>query len=254
MVRCLTSLVLLAAALGASPAAAQLSQDEVDLQKYTACMAQTREDPEEAYQSAGRWESFGGGDPAKHCQAVALVALGHYAEGARRLELLAGRIAGSSPELAADVLGQAGQAWLLAEETSRAYAAQTTALALKPDDVELLVDRSITLAGAESYWEAIDDLNRASELAPGRADVLIFRASAYRLVEVPELAMEDITRALVIDPASPEGLLERGILRRLAGDGEGARADWLQVLRLAPTGAAGKSARANLEKLDVTVD
>ena len=247
----MTALALL---LGAAPAAAQFDDSATGAKEYKACMSLTRLAPEDAFESALQWESEGGGEPARHCAAVALVALGFHEEGARRLELLAGRIVGVHARLAASVLAQAGQAWVLAEQYTRAYAAQTAALELTPDDVELLIDRSITLASAESYWEAIDDLNRASDLAPGRADVLVFRASAYRLVDVPELALEDVTRALAIDPASPEGYLERGILRRMASDPKGAREDWLKVLSLAPGGAAGKAARANLEKLDVKVE
>ncbi len=118
--------------------------------------------------------------------------------------------------------------------------------------MEIWLDRSITLAGAGDYWAALDDLNRALDLAPGRPDILILRASAYRRLQAPDLARDDIARALRRDPDNPDGLLERGILRRLAGETAGARRDWLRVIDLAEGTPAAQAARARLERLDVT--
>ena len=108
---------------------------------------------------------------------------------------------GSRPDLRADTLAQAGQAWLLAGETERAYAAQTTALGLEPDNLELLIDRSITLARAANYRAAVDDLNRAVRMAPDRSDILVLRANAQRYLDFPETALADVERALSLDPA-----------------------------------------------------
>ena len=69
-----------------------------------------------------------------------------------------------------------------------------------------------------------------------------------------DLAREDIGRAMILEPDNLEGLLERGILRRLDGDKAGARDDWLQVVTLAPDSTAAKTARANLQKLDVKLE
>ena len=140
-----------------------------------------------------------------------------------------------------------------AEDTGRAYAVQSAALAIDRDNVELLLDRGITLATAKNYWAAVDDLNRVLDLAPGRPDVLILRASAYRYLDALDLARDDIDRALARGPDNPDGLLERGILRRLAGDAPGARDDWLRAIALAEGTPVADSARANLERLDVKV-
>jgi tetratricopeptide (TPR) repeat protein len=213
-----------------------------------------RVEPEEAFEKASAWAALDGGSAAKHCAAIALLGIGQYGESAHRLETLAGELQGPDSKLRAGVLAQAGQAWLLAGDATRAYATQSAALKLEPDNVELLIDRAVTLASADNYWEAIDDLNAAQELAPRRADVLIFRASAYRFVDANELALDDVTRGLKLDPDNPEGLLERGILRRLAGDAAGARADWLKVVTVAEGSPAAEAAQANLEALDVKAE
>ncbi len=222
--------------------------------EYAACMKLAQLRPDEAFESALAWEGVGGGDAARHCAAVALIGLGHYPEAAQRLQELAASLAAEHLDLRAEALAQAGQAWMLADNLDQAYAVLSAAVDLVPRDPELRIDRSIALAGRGSYWEAIDDLNIASELRPDRADILIYRASAYRFVEAEDLALEDVARALELDPDNIEGLLERGILRRLSGDSAGARDDWLKVTSLAAGTPAADAAQANLEKLDVKLE
>jgi tetratricopeptide (TPR) repeat protein len=222
-----------------------------DAQQYNACMTQARSKPDQGLETALAWQSRGGAEAAEHCAAVALIGLGESSEAATRLEKLGQKLAPGRPGLAAEILAQSGQAWLMAGKPDRAYAVQTTALKLAPRDVDLLVDRAVTLGQAKNYWEAIDDLNRAHELAPKRADILVFRASAYRFVDSPDLALEDLDAAIALDPRNPEAYLERGILRRLANDREGARSDWLKTLSLSGTTPTGEAARKNLELLDL---
>ncbi len=180
--------------LGAAPALGQrVAIDHA--REYRDCMVLARAAPEDGFESALAWAAMGGSEGAKHCAAVALIGLGHYAEAARRLERLAAAMRTGAVDLRACVLAQAGQAWLLAEDTGRAYAVQSAALAIDRDNVELLLDRGITLATAKTYWEAVDDLNRALDLAPGRPDLLVLRASAYRYLDALELARHDIARA-----------------------------------------------------------
>jgi tetratricopeptide (TPR) repeat protein len=238
----------------AAPAAAQGLGDGPASEEYANCMAMTRSQPELALESASAWEAVGGAEAAQHCAAVALLGLGRYADAATRLENLAVHIGDQHTGLQGDLLAQAGQAWLLADDTNRAYSAQSAAIKLHPNDVELYIDRAITLATAKRYWEAIDDLNEAETLAPNRGDVLIFRASAYRFVEANDMALHDVERGLQLDPDNPEGLLERGILRRLAGDDTGARQDWLRVVTVAADTPAAEAAQANLAALDVKAE
>ena len=216
---------------------------------YGECLDLANRSPVQAKQQASDWIDQGGGHPAKHCLIVAMMSLGEYAAAAERLEKLAGAIA-DDRALKADILAQAGQAWVLAERMDRALAAQTAALELRPEDPELLIDRAIAQAGRREYWAAVDDLNRAHDLAPKRADILILRASAYRFLGIVELARDDIERALAIDPDNPDGLLERGILNGRAGNMEAARSDWQRVIEQSPQSAAAASARRILERLE----
>ena len=217
-------------------------------------MSLARTAPDEALESAAAWEAKGGEAAAVHCAAVALLSKGLYPEAGLRFEDLAGGLSGAQARLRVDALAQAGQAWLLAGDYQRAHTAQSDALKADPTNPDLWIDRALTRALSENYWEAIDDLNEAENLAPDRADLLIFRASAYRFVEAFDLALEDANRGLQLDPDNPEGLLERGNIRRLQGDDDGARADWLQVVTLAEGSPAAESAQANLAAMDVKTE
>lgn len=254
LIRCLIPLVAAALTLAGTASAAtparQLPGAANPSSEYSRCLALAHEKPEEALKRAAGWRDSGGGFPAEHCAAVALVALKRYAEAAEQLEALAGAMMSAAPDLRAAALDQAGQAWLLAGEAGKAKAAFDAALAFAPKDPDLLIDRAEAYAEAGRYWEAIDDLNDALEIAPNRADALIYRASAYRRVGGLDLALQDVQQALKLDPKSVPGLLERGNIRRLRGDLAGAKADWLEVEKLAPHSPAARDAKSNLARLD----
>jgi tetratricopeptide (TPR) repeat protein len=248
--RCMAAGLLFVAVTG--PAAAQDSPPVDHARQYAACMTLTKTEPAEALASARAWEAQGGSQAARHCAAVAMIGLGRFDEAAASLDALAQDLDPAEVDLRVGVLGQAGQAWLLAADAERALAAQSAALALAPENVEMLVDRGISLITLTRYWEALDDFNAALDLAPGRPDILIFRASAYRYLDSLDLARDDVDRALNLDPDNPDGLLERGILHRIAGEPEAARADWQRVLNLAQGTPAADMARGNLARLDGT--
>jgi tetratricopeptide (TPR) repeat protein len=240
------SILCLAFCLGAMPTLAETLGGSA---AYRSCMDEARKTPERGLETASAWAALGGGEAARHCQAVAFLGLKHYVRGAESLERLAQDIR-ATKALKATLLGQAAQAWLLAGRPARADVVLTEALRLAPDDVELRMDRAQALAARGGFKAALADLDRARALAPERADILVFRGSALRHLGEPEKALADLERALALDPAQPEGLLERGILKRLAGDKDGARLDWLRVLETAADTPAGEAARANLQKMD----
>ena len=220
---------------------------------YRACMVLVQRDPDAAFDAAVNWAEMGGGDAARHCLAAALMGKGRYGEAAERFRALARDIKADAA-MKGDLLGHAGQAWLMAGQAGLAYGALTTALELKPDDSELLLDRSAALAGLGSHAEAVADLDRVIAMEPGRADAWVFRASAKRLNDDLEGAAADAERALELESLHTEGLLERGIIRRLRGDQPGARQDWMLVINSARGTAAADAARANLEKMDVRTE
>jgi len=206
------------------------------------CLGLLRTDPEGARSFAATWDS---GEGAAHCAALAILALGEPLAAAERLEAIAlNSPAGNAAR--ASVFAQAAQAWLLAGQANRAYAATTLALTLTPGDADLLIDRAAALGSLGRYAEAVGDLDRALALDPQRAEALVFRAAAWRQLDRAEPARRDIERALALAPGNPEALLERGILRHFAGDTEGARMDWERVVELAPGSAAADLALQNL--------
>jgi tetratricopeptide (TPR) repeat protein len=219
--------------------------------QYQACMSLLDRDPAGALDSAVEWERQGGGDAARHCKALALVRTGAVEDGALELERIAETMPQTKAAMAASLFAQAGQAWIKAGNPQRALYAQGQGLRLNPRDVDLLVDRALNYGNAGMYFEALDDLNAAADLAPDDPDVYAFRAAAYRQLETPELAEENIGQALKLSPSHPGALLERGYLRRAKGDLAGARTDWLTVLQVAPGTDLAAEAQKNIERLDV---
>ena len=220
-----------------------------DAQHYDRCLQMAHSDPQKAYEDAESWRDIGGGFPAQHCAAVALVSLKKYSEAATRLQALANAMMGADPAMRGDALEQAGQAWLLAGKPVEAKAAFDAALGFRPKEPELLIDRAEANAENGKYFEAIDDLNAVLAQTPNRVDALVYRASAYRSLGSLDLASDDVDRALRLDPNSVTGLLERGNLRSLKSDDAGAKADWQQVLRLGSGTPAAASAQKNLAQL-----
>lgn len=219
-------------------------------QQYRDCIKLAQLKPEDGFESAIAWRDLGGGEPARHCVAVALISLGKYEEAATRLDALA-KDSAAGPGVVAGMLAQAGQAWLMANNLEFAWRDQSRALELVPNNPQLWIDRAMALGLAGEYWEAIDDLNAALDLAPGHPEALIYRASAWRLLESYELAMTDIEYVLDREPQNVQALFERGKLHRIAGDDDLARRDWLNVIELSNGTPVADAAKANIEKMDV---
>jgi tetratricopeptide (TPR) repeat protein len=223
---------------------------EADAATYDRCLKLAKQNPGSAQSLAEAWHERGGAHPADHCAAVALFGLKRYKEAATRLEVLAQAMTTAPAGLRAGVFDQAGQAWLLAGDPVRAYAAAGQALILQPNDLELLLDRAEAAASARYFDKAIADLDHILKADPSRVEALIYRASANRALDHLDPALADVEKALALAPNSVPALLERGNIRRLTGDLMGARTDWEHVGQLAPGSQADMAARANIERLD----
>jgi len=234
------------------------SQSELDLQHpgwtYQTCLELSRKQPERAVELAGQWVGLGGGEAAKHCQALALVGVGEYGEGATRLEALA-QVSRQPPGVRANMLAQAGQAWVMQDDLSRAYAAQTAALKMIPQGtkqhVEILIDRAGTLAEAGKFDEVIVDIDVALKIDEFNAQAWAYRASALRAKGELDDALKDAEHAVSVGSDNVSALLERGNLYRIKKRVPEARKDWLRILELEPDSAAADAARTNIERLDV---
>jgi tetratricopeptide (TPR) repeat protein len=248
---CVFGLLLPAATAAAEPvpAAPALSPAEREADTYAYCMKLAKLNAAAAQRLAEEWRKRGGAHPADHCAAVALIEMGRYREAAMRLETLSQAMTKAPASLRAEVLDQAGQAWLLAGDPVQAYAQAGEAVGLQPADPELRLDRAEAAASAGYFDRAIGDLNIVLEADPTRADALIYRASAYRALDRLDAALADVDAALTRAPDSAPALLERGNIRRLMGNVDGARRDWQRVGEIAPGTQADIAARANLEHL-----
>ena len=244
------TLLLFSLIAGGLFAAGPSNTQERDSQlEYVTCMSLARSSPEKGFENASTWLGLGGEDAARHCAAVSLIGLKQYPEAAKRLEILADMARAPAP-FKARILGQAGQAWLLADKPKRAGAVLSAAIKLDETNPIFRIDRAQSSAARQAYGNATRDLDVALDLAPSITDAWVFRASAHRHLGNDIAAMRDIEKALTLEKSHTEGLLERGILRRLQKNDSGARADWLKVIELEPESDAAKSAQANLEKMD----
>jgi tetratricopeptide (TPR) repeat protein len=232
----------------AGPAAPQAGPELT----YATCLARIDGDAETALRSSLAWREAGGGVPARHCTALALMALGYFVEAARHLGHIANVV--EDDGLRAEVLGQASQAWLRAGDAGRAFDAATSALEADPGNVDLLIDRAQAAAEEGDFDRVVIDLDRVLAQDPGHSEAWAFRASAERQRGNLDRAADDIAEALRLNPGEPGALLERGNIARLRGDDAGARADWLRVLVDWPDSSAAQAAQTNLEALDVKVE
>jgi len=239
------------------PAVAQQSlQGSTVLQDaaYQDCLSLVRRNPEDGFSQAQLWQATGGGLPAQHCAALALVEMRHYGDAADRLEKLLPLAEKQAPHLTVALLDQAANAWLLAEQPQRAKQLLDIALKAAPETGDLLIDRALALAALNDYAAAKRDLDLAIRVDPTREDALALRASARRQTGDMTGALEDAETALAIQPRMPEALLERGILRLNKGDKTGARRDLLEVRLIAPDSPAAISAGQYIEQMDVKQD
>jgi tetratricopeptide (TPR) repeat protein len=251
---CCVLVLGMAMTAAADPAPAIPRNAEADAATYERCMKLARQNPTAAQKLASTWRERGGAHPADHCAAVALIGLKQYKEAATRLEALAQAMAKGPAKLRAEVLDQAGQAWGLAGDPIRAYAAAGAAVALQPDDPDLLIDRAEAAASAGFLEKAVADLDRVLKAEPGRVDALVYRAAAYRALDRLDPALADAEKALATAPNSVPALLERGNIRRLKGDLAGASQDWRRIGQLAPGSRADMAAKANIAHLQSNGD
>jgi len=235
-----------------SPATADplTAEDARPDERYAECLRLAHRAPKKGIGRARTWKRQGGGDPARHCLALALLHDDRPAAAATRLEELARTLdTDSGPLLRAEAMAQAGQAWLLAGELEKAETAHSKALKLESENAELWIDRAVVRFQRGNYAGAVQDLNRAQSKAPDKAAVYIYRASALRHLDRFDAALEDAETAVELAPRDPEALLEKGILHRLTGDKDAARDAWTRLLEVAPTSPAAEAARTNLTQM-----
>jgi tetratricopeptide (TPR) repeat protein len=218
--------------------------------RYDRCLTLVKTNAREAESAAEAWHTAGGGAAALHCEALALTALHRYGEAAAKLDQAAIIAPGGERDLRIALYDQAGNAWLLAGQPQKAEASIGTALALAPNDEDILFDRARVRAARKDWAGAEADLTKLLGMDSDRADAWVLRGSARHAEGRKAEAGADIAHALQIYPDYPEALVERGAMKFEAGDAAGARADWEKVVRSSPNGDAAAAARQHLAELD----
>lgn len=214
--------------------------------RYERCQALVQRSASSAYDAATAWQGAGGGAGASHCAALALVALRRYGEAAARLDQLSHNAEVPSGPERAELLDQAGNAWLLAGDPGNADASFTSALALTPGDRDILADRARAKGARQDWAGAEKDLSAVLAGDPDRADILVLRASARHALGRKVEARADIDQALNLYRDYPEALVERGEMKAEGGDTAGALADWQRVLSVAPDSSQAATARKHI--------
>ena len=218
---------------------------------YPQCLKRSERYPEDALEMAMNALVDGADPMAEHCAAVALVGLKQYEEAARRLDALAQKGSAGDAEMRAEILNQAGNAWLLAGQAVFASDSFTAAIILMPGESLYLIDRARASAVQKKWAQAETDLSAALVAEPGNVEALVLRSSARRAMRNLQGAKGDVTQALLLEPENIEALAERGLIRAASGDRIGARQDFMKVLSKAPDSAAAASARREIERLEI---
>jgi len=178
--------------------------------KHKTCLEQIAVDAELAYEDAMIWRNDGGGRRARHCEAMALFALGHKEEAAHRLDQLGGMVGRLSPKMRKNYYLEAANFWLMSEETRKAYDSATAGLDIDQADTGLRIARARVYALLDRYKDSETDLTTALAYEPNNAAALRYRADARKRLDKLALAKSDIDRAMILDPKSVETALIRG--------------------------------------------
>ena len=197
------------AAFSAETQESAVRHDLFDL-KHKKCLERITEDPDMAFEEAMIWRADGGGRRAKHCEAMALFAVGHKEEAAFRLDKLAASSQGGTQDMRADYYSEAANLWLVANLPKEAYRSASNGLELRQSHIPLRIARARAYALLGKYDFAETDLTSALVFDSDNAEALRFRADARRNLGQLDAAKRDIDAALMADPTSVETALVRG--------------------------------------------
>lgn len=185
--------------------------------RFEQCLSVVEEDPVRGYEEAMAWAADAHGLNAYRCAAMALIAQNRHDEGARRLESLAAALNPDQTALRAELLSQAGNAWLLAREPSQARSAFSRAIATMEGDPaqlpDLLIDRARAYAMEREWRLAEEDLSRSLDIRADVALALRLRAAARMHQSAFDLAEADALAAARLEPNNVDNYLILGHVR-----------------------------------------
>lgn len=181
-----------------------------DQARLKQCVAMIDDDPENAYEQAKAWAHETRAPEADRCAALAMIARGEPETGAKQLEQLAGAKNALDGPARADMMVEAGNAWLLAEKPAEAIADLNAALKLAPKSPDALIDRARAYELGSLWRNAEEDLSAALDLRPNDSYALALRAKARVEQGAVDLALKDVNEALALEPKNEIALLVRG--------------------------------------------
>lgn len=217
---------------------------------YDDCVVLVATDPVRAEREAIDWVRSEGGAPARHCQALALLAQGAEARAAALLVEIAATDRALPDTVRGDILVEAGEILLEIGALAEAERAAARGLHLSPGARGALTLAARVKAERGDWKGAIGDLDDA--LAAGQPDpeILVLRASAQRRTGARVAARSDLIWAEELAPELPSLWLERGALAEDDGEKDEARGAYLKAIDLDRDGAVGAAARLRLQRMD----
>jgi tetratricopeptide (TPR) repeat protein len=178
--------------------------------RHKACLERIAVDQDIAYEEAMIWRDQGGGRRARHCEAMALFALGHESEAANRLDTLADSRDGGSKEMRLNFRAEAANFWLAAQDADKAFESATAGLKYDAENADLRIARARAHVMKGDLAQAETELTRVLLHHPKSAEALRYRADMRMREGRWVAAKTDIEAALNADPTSVETALLRG--------------------------------------------
>jgi len=206
----LAALLLVQALAASSPAAPTIGQS-ADRERLKTCVAAVDADADAGYETARQWIAEAHVREAYMCQAIADLARNKADLAARQFESLSLDAADDRDRAA--MLSRAGNAWLVARDAGRAKQSFDRALQITPSDADLLIDRARARAMAREWGPAEADLSSALDARPNDGLALRLRAEARMRQSAFDLAEKDARDAAALEPKNVEALLTLGRAR-----------------------------------------
>jgi tetratricopeptide (TPR) repeat protein len=214
--------------------------EQPDLYLLRARAGEKLGDFERAVADAGKAVALGSLDPEAH------LLIARYDEKQAAWDAVlrhASRVLELSPNNT-EALGLKGRALLARGETGPGLEALGQAIASKPDDWHLRVERAAVLHRQQRFDEAVADCDKAIELNPQAMYAFSLRGYCHLQKGKTDEALRDCEKAITLDPQQPLPLLVRARVMLSRNDAAKAVTDCTAALKLMPDSAWGYSTLA----------
>ncbi len=165
------------------------------------CMKQAEALPDIAAANAELWGKNGGGQDAALCHAHADFRRGEFEAAGDQFAKLAAddSLLDKKKILALHI--EAGQAYSRAQKAKQAEREFSMALAVEPENPDILYDRAIARAADQRYWDAVADVGKALQIKPENPLALRLRGQIWVKMGNNAMAEQDFLAAERLDPS-----------------------------------------------------